>query len=285
MSVLDNGDVVVTVSDGAYILLTNGTAALMSSSSPDPLIMMYPDPGLFANVRDQIDRQQVGVQNAIDSRREWLSWVGWTSAMVAAVAGDKQELTNLQDLQKRLDIAIQRLGRPPQGAVSVAPAKDQIELFIGGVLMPDGSVSLRDAAGNWVNTDGSTLRSADASSTAASKCPPMLAAALKSAVAKLRHDAAGGIASDQNDMRQLEQDNYSLQSDLSQYQSLQAANYGDPNYEVDYGTDEIPVWDALQRTQRDLNQNDLDRASTQADIEKLQNELQVIDASLSRFVS
>jgi septal ring factor EnvC (AmiA/AmiB activator) len=113
----------------------------------------------------------------------------------------------------------------------------------------------------------------------------MLAAALKSAVLKLRKDATGGIASDQNDLQQLEMDNSSLQNDLNQYQSLQAANYGDPNYEVDYGTDEIPVWDALSRTRNDMTQNDLDRAATQADIEKLNTELHTIEAALTRFAS
>jgi len=274
---------VVNVSDEAYLLLTNGTAALMKTNSPDPLIMMYPDPGLFANIRNQIDRQQAGVQNAIDSRREWLSWVGWTSVMIPAVAGDRQELGNLQDLQKRLDTAVNKLGMPPQGATSAATAKDQFELFIGAVLLRDGTISLRDAGGNWINTDGRTISMPNGVSTSARACPPMLAEVLKSALLKLRRDAAGGIASDQNDIRRLDMDRSSLQNDLSQYQSLQAANYGDPNYQVDYGTDEIAVWDALSRTNVDLNQNDLDRAATVADIEKLQNELQIIDGSLARF--
>ncbi len=285
LSVLDNGDVVVTVADGAYLLLTNGTAALMSTTSPDPLIMMYPDPGLFANVRDQITRQQIGVQNAIESRREWLSWVGWTSAMVPAVAGDRQELGNLEDLQKRLDIAVQRLGQPPKGAVAAATAADQSELFIGAVLQRDGTVSIRDSSGNWLNTDGRYFRDSRAASSSARTCPPSLTAALKSAITKLKRDAMGGIASDQNDLRQLQVDYSSLQNDLSQYQYLQASNYGDPNYEVDYGTDEIPVWDALGRTQKDMTQNDQDRTATQADIEKLQNELLVIDSAIERFSS
>jgi hypothetical protein len=76
-----------------------------------------------------------------------------------------------------------------------------------------------------------------------------------------------------------------LQSDYYQYQSLQSQNYGDPNYQVDYGTDEIPVWDALERTQRDLKQNEQDEASTQADIDKLQIGLTTIDAALARFES
>jgi hypothetical protein len=203
--------------------------------------------------------------------------------MVSAVAGDKQEVSNLQDLQKRLDTAVQRLGKPPPNAASAAPSKDQIELFIGAALMQDGTVSIRDVGGKWINTDGRYLKTTDTISAAARPCPPMLAAALTSALVKLHKDASGGIASDQNDARQLEMDYSSLQNDLSQYKFLQSSNEGAPNYEVDYGTDEIPVWDALQRTTRDLNQNEQDRTATQADIEKLQKELETIDAAISRF--
>lgn len=285
MSVLDNGDVVVSVSDTAYLLLTNATVALMSSSSPDPIIMMYPDPTLFANVHEQIVRQQASIRDAIVSRADWLSWVGWTSTMVPAVAGDRQELNNLKDLKTRLDTAAQRLGRPPDAATSTTPGRDQIELFIGAVLMQDGTISLRGANGSWINTDGRALHSSSTGDNVPALCPPMLTAALKSSLGKLRKDAAGGIASDQYDIQQRELDNASLQNDLSQYQGLQSANYGDPNYEVDYGTDEIPVWDAISRTQRDLTQNSSEREATQKDIDRLQEELTRIDAAVARFGS
>ena len=284
MSVLDNGDVVVTVSDSSFLLLTNGTVALMSNRSPEPVMMLYPDPELFANVQDQISRQLGGVQNAVVSRRDWLSWVGWTSVMLPAVAGDKMELRNLQDLSKKLEVALVRLGAPPAGATVATRSPDQLELFIGGVLTSDGSILLRDGSGKWLRTDGKTIQDANASDARTGKpCPPALVGIIRSALEQARKETTGGVASDQHDMQQLDGDYSSLQSDLSQYQSLEAQNYGDPGYQVDYGTDEIPVGDAINRTNNDLAQNFTDRTNTSKDIDLLQRQLAHIDSALAYF--
>ena len=54
-----------------------------------------------------------------------------------------------------------------------------------------------------------------------------------------------------------------------------------PDYEVDYGTDSIPVSDALARTRRDLDQNQqegeraaAERAKQAADIDRLRAAIQ-----------
>ncbi|MCW3100404.1 MAG: Spermidine synthase [Chthonomonadaceae bacterium] len=264
MLVLENGDVVITLSDTAYLLVTNGTVALMNNKSPDPLMMLYPDPNLFQNIRQQIEDQGNGVDQAITARQDWISWVGWTSALLPSVAGDRKELNNLQDLDRRLHAAYDRLGDPPKEAVATAaPSAENVELFIGCQLRTDGTIAIRDDKGAWVTTDGTTLTAAGT----ARPCPPLLTAALYSILVKLNTDNAAAIQSDQNDLQVQQTDLKSLQSDLAEYQSLQSTNGSD--YEVDYGTDQISASDAISRTQKDIDQNAQDTKSLQADITKL----------------
>ncbi|MCW3052654.1 MAG: Spermidine synthase [Chthonomonadales bacterium] len=262
MLVMDNGDIIITLSDSAYLLISHGTVALMSNKSPAPLMMLYPDPDLFQQIRRQLEDQGNGVEQAIGTRQDWLSWVGWTSALLPGVAGDRQELTNLQDLDKRLHTAYDNLGNPPAGATPApAPGTDDVELFIDCRLRADGKITLRDDKGGWAVMDASTLTLAQKSPQ---PCPPELKAALYSVLVKSDTDNTAAIASDKNDLTTLASDLTSLQKDLSDYNSLMIQNGS--SYEVDYGTDSISASDAISRTQKDIDQNAQDTKTVLADI-------------------
>ena len=261
MFVLDNGDVVIALSDSAYLLVTNGTVALMHNKSPAPLMMLYPDPTLFQNIRQQIEDQGNSVEQAITARQDWLSWVGWTSAVLPGVATDRKELNNLLDLDRRLHAAYDRLGDPPKDAVAAtAPPDDNIELFIDCQLRSDGSITIRDDKGVWIDTDGATL-----TQTGKMKpCPPLLTAALNSVLVKFGVENDAAVLSDQNDLRVLATDLQTLEKDLDSYKTFQYSN--SPGTLADYGTEEIPVSDAINRTQKDIDKNAQDTKNTQADI-------------------
>ncbi len=264
MLVLDNGDIVITLSDTAYLLVRKGTVALMADKHPEPLMMLYPDPTLFENIRQQLEGQGNGVEAAITTRQDWLSWVGWTSALLPAVGEDRKELTNLQDLDRRLHLAYDNLGDPPTGSgATPAPTADEVELFIGCRLVADDTIALCTEKGVWVSTDGATINAAGVLSR---PCPPALKAALYSVLAKLNTESAADLKSYQDDLTVQATDLQSYQSDLAEYQSLQSQNGSD--YEVDYGTDSISASDAIRRTQNNIDQNAQDTKTLQAEITK-----------------
>jgi spermidine synthase len=278
--VMDNGDVIVTLSDRAYLLVTEGKVVLRSDQSPEPLAALYPDPAFFEGIIGQLRDRQAGVEQAVGVRRDWLSWVGWTSVLLPAVAQDKAELSHLQDLDRKLDSAIARLGQPPAGAAPLPPLPaGQVELFVDARLRQDGMAALRQADGIWLLTDGRSLTRDNPTDPRAQSmpCPSALAVALRSVIAKLQKEMTGDIAANEHDMQQIRSDRASLDRDLAEYTRLQAANGGDPNYQVDYGTDEIAVSDAIRRTQRDIDQSNRDMAEAQAEHAKLIADRQRLD--------
>lgn len=282
MMVLDSGDVVITLSDTAYLLVTGGTVALMSSKIGDPLVPLYPDPNLFNAIDQEVHGQQAFSRKEEAARRDWVSWVGWTSSMFPAVADDKRELRNLQDLNKRLDAALIRKGHPPQGAYPSKAASDQVELFVSGFLLPDNTIALRQPNDDWLYTDGKQVWSSSKPGLKQA-CHPELSAVLKSVLTKLRKELAADVASDDADLRTLEQDRRSLQSDYDSYNGIYRSYGFDPNYEVDYGTDSIPVTRAISRTEQDLAQNQADINETAVGKLKSQQDLERVVSALDVF--
>jgi septal ring factor EnvC (AmiA/AmiB activator) len=139
--------------------------------------------------------------------------------------------------------------------------------------------ALRQADGIWLLTDGRSLTRDNPTDPRAQSmpCPSALAVALRSVIAKLQKEMTGDIAANEHDMQQIRSDRASLDRDLAEYTRLQAANGGDPNYQVDYGTDEIAVSDAIRRTQRDIDQSNRDMAEAQAEHAKLIADRQRLD--------
>lgn len=253
--VLENGDVVITLSDTAYLVASEGKLSLMAKGSPNPLAQLYAEPALFEKINADVRQQRDSVAHEIAVRRDWLAWVGWTSAFLGNTAGDKAEVANLEDLDRKLDAAMQRLGQPTAAAKLPAVGQSAVELFVGAFLLPDNHVALRQPNGTWLNTDGKQVWTRNRSDAKA--CPPELASALRSVMTKLHKELLADATANSTDLVNLESDRAQLERDLAEYKSLQAANGA--NYEVDYGTESIAASDAISRTERDLAQNASER--------------------------
>jgi spermidine synthase len=260
MMVMDNGDVIITLSDTAFLVVSGGSVSLHSNGNAAPLFRLYPHPLLFENIITRLQGQKEGLQTEMKTRKEWLEWVGWTSPMFSSIKGDQAELNALQDLNKRLDTALARVGtsdkKTPPPDLPENQAKDAIELFSAAGLLTDGRVALIDETGRYLFTDGKTIGDGKTSEA----CPPGLATALSSVLAKLEKEFRADLTESGSDLVTLQSDKQSLDKDLADYTTL-SSQYG-PSYEVDYGTDSMSAQEALNRTNADLVQNATDTAET-----------------------
>lgn len=282
MMVLENGDVAITVSDNAYLLVSESRLTLMRSQSPTPLMPLFPDPELFRNIVARIQDQLASVRREADVRRDWVSWVGWTSALFETVRDDKKEIANLEDLQRRLTAAASRIKPPTESSTASLLPANSTELFVEGFLLPDRRIALLGPDGKWLYTDGKQVESEDpgVKPTAA---PKELTAAITGVLAKLRKELAADMKSDDDDIRDLNTERSGLQSDLAEYQQIYSSNGYQGDYEVDYGTDSIPVSEAISRTQQDLDQNQQTLQQTTQERDKQAADLASIDTAIRSF--
>ena len=273
MLVMDNGDVIITLSDSAYLLVNEGKVALFHQKRPDPLFAMMPDPELFQAIREQLEDQKLMAEGEIRLREDWLEWAGWTSALFPTVKADKAEVANLRELLKRLETALQRLGTPkPDAAPKVLPP-GAVELFAGAFLLPDRTVQLRRPDGGWQMTNGKTVWAAE-NRAKTSPAPPELQDALKSILTKLEKELNADLQADDTYLNELYTDMGSLQKDLAEYTQL-GSQWG-MSESVDYGTDEIPCSEAIDRTQKDITDTQKEWQETQQDRTKTAADLTTI---------
>lgn len=282
MLVMDNGDVILTLSDSAYLLVNNGTVALFHQKLPDPLIALYPDPQLFQSIKQQIADQKAMAEHEISLREDWLAWAGWTSALFPTVKADKSEVASLRDLLRRLDTAQQRLGEAPQNAAPKDLPPGAVELFAGAFLLPDKRVMLRRPDGLWNYADSKTVTTENPADKPL-EAPPELADALKTIITKLEKELVADLSADDNYLRELTTDMRSLQKDLSEYNGL-AAIYG-TGYYVDYGTDEIVCSDALNRTNQDIASVQQEYQTTLTSRQKTAQEMETIQRAWFNNIS
>lgn len=268
LMVLENGDVVVTLSDDGYLLLKKGRAYLMSQKQPAPLMEMLADSELFLRVSQQLQEQSASAHYEREAHGSWLGWASWTRSLFPTVQGDIKESQNLQDLEARLVNALQRVGKPPPTKpVPLEPGT--IELFSGAFLLPNRTVALRKANGEWQYTDGKMWWT-DKTSDKHEPCPALLQGLLRGIATKLMMEIDADIKADQNYLMELSQEHASLVRDLMEYTYF--SNNLDSSYEVDYGTDQMSADQAISRTQQEIAVNDSESAKTHTEIEKWQKE-------------
>jgi hypothetical protein len=273
MVVMENGDVVVTLSDDAFLVAKKGTLTLMSQQA-GPLLPMATDSAMFQRMTMNLQGQRLTAQLETKSREEWLQWTGWTASMFPSVREDKLEVKNLQELQTRLDTAIQGMGAPAAGR-TITAARDATELFVGCYITNNTTVVFDQPDGTKLTLNGDNL--IDASGTA-HKAPAALKKAVASIITKMIKEINGDIASYDSDIRQDQSDLVSAQSDLQQYQN-DALTYGGSD-QVDYGTDEISASDAVDRTNSDISSLTKDINDAQAAKAKGQQDLARMQAVL-----
>ncbi len=276
---MDNGDFVISLSETAFLVIAEGQVSLMDTQGGAPLTSVFAEPKLFESIRKEVTSQTGDIDREVQVRKDWLSWVGWTSSMFSSVRSDTEEYTNLKDLQRRLGLAMKRLGMSPE-AGSIEVPTDAIELFVGCHVLADNRVALYTPGGHPTYLDGTSMIS---ESGKKEKLKPQLKAAIVSILQKMVKEAQRDIKSDEAEIKSLGNELASTQLDLNEYQSIQQQNGFDPSYEVDYGTDSIPVTQAIEKTQQDMTSIALDQKVLEVGIQKSQRELERFQATLQAW--
>ena len=251
---MENGDFVIPLSENVFLVVARGNVNLMDSQGGKPLLPIFAEPKLFDEIRKEVAAQGTQIDAEVNSRRDWLSWAGWTSTMFSSVRADTEEFSNLQDLQRRLNGAIKNLGYSSESA-SIPVPEDAVELFVGCHILSDNRLAFYGPGGSASYCDGTTFVSPGG---AKSPISPALKSAIAAVLRKMVTETQKDIASDKSERNSLHAEANATQMDLSEYQSIQAMNGMDPTYQVDYGTDSVPVSQAIQMTMNDLSAVTLD---------------------------
>lgn len=273
MMVLENGDVVITLSEDAYLLLRQGHVFLMSQKEPAPLLELFADTEIFQSASGALTEQQQAAEEEKQIREQWLSWVSWSSVLFPNIAADKQEVQNISDMEGRIQLALKGIGTPkPAAPVTLPPGA--IELFAGCYLLTDQSITCRRADGSWLATRDGHTWAQEVVNGKPNLCPPALQPLLQGIIVKLIKEFTADFNENLNDLKELAQEKSGLQKDLLEYQNL-SGMFG-TNYEVDYGTDSLPAYQAVDRTQGDIGANENAVAQTIKEQEKLIRETQAL---------
>ncbi len=273
---MENGDFVIPLSETVFLVASKGNVSLMDSQGGKPLLPIFAEPKLFEEIRKEVASQGKQIDIEVSSRRDWLSWAGWTSSMFPSVKADSEEFANLQDLQRRLGGAIKNLGYSSESR-SIDLPENAVELFVGCHILADSRLAFYGPGGSASYADGKTLVGPTGFKEPIS---PSLKTAILSVVKKMVAETQKDIASDKAERVSLRSEASATQMDLNEYESIQTQNGMDPTYQVDYGTDSLPVSQAIQMTMNDLSAINLDQQLLDVNQKKSESELMRFQAVL-----
>jgi len=261
MLVLENGDVVLTLADTVFLVVSQGTVTLHKDGTPEPLLSLYADPTLFENIAARLRDQRTALDAEIRQREEWLAWVGWTKVVVPSVKEDTEEVASLKELQRRLLLAVERIGQPSSQTAPGLSANDQldaVELCTGIGLLRDDRIAVLGADGQWSYYSPGAV-------------PANLKPVFAAIGAKLVKETESDIRGWQEELKTLASDKAALESDLQEYNSL-ASQYGS-SYEVDYGSATMTASAAIDRTNKDIADNTRANEEALREMGRLQRQL------------
>jgi len=278
---MDNGDFVIPLSDSVFLVLAESQVNLVDTQGNKPLMPIFAEPKLFDSIRSEVAAQTKDLGREVSTRKDWLSWVGWTSSLFSTVKADDLEFRNLQDLQRRLGGAMKRLGNSSESH-SIAAGEDEVELFVGCYVLNDNRIAIYTPGGHRAIADGKTMVTPTGQTIPLN---PQLKTAITSVLKKMIKESQQDMNSDITENKSLLAEQASTQKDLNDYQSILIQSGSDPAYEVDYGTDSIPVSQAIDKTQQDLTSITIDIAALEASYSKSQTEMARFQSALQTWSS
>ncbi|HEY1014212.1 MAG TPA: hypothetical protein VGE07_15980 [Herpetosiphonaceae bacterium] len=263
---LGNGEIVIALTDQYYLLLADEVTSLVDGTSGLPIIFLKRDPSLAWRTKQELSRQRTGMGNSVKAKQDWLNWMNWIG-FAHWRDDDEAELVNMSAASALLDKAIAGLGEVPAAApaLPVAPLPEAFQLFTGVWLDKNGTqliVERADGVTAFITREG-WWRDSARTQPIEEPYPDDLRKAIVAVLKKETGDQANVLKRIQDDLASAKSDLSLLQSDKNEYTSIQSS-YG-PSDEVEYGTSNMTVANALKLTNDDI-------ARTQQLIDVLQKE-------------
>jgi spermidine synthase len=249
---LQNSDMVVTLDTDHYLLLDDDAYVLLGADSPEPVYGLYRDPALTQSLITEMTNQRAVIAANIADLDDGITRQRWIGTVLPAQRHRSDELVNLRDTDRQLAAAIARLQAGVPGTPPPAGAK---QIFVGVYALPSGVVALHNPddtysflKGTKLYTDQAAAEAGGANGAAAS---PALVKVVRAMLDQALQTDTAELSSFDADIADADADLTSLQSDLQTYTNIQRVSGN--NEQVDYGTSEIAVIDAIAATQRDID--------------------------------
>lgn len=255
---LANGEIVIALTDQAYLLLSDQVTSVVDSNTGLPILFLKRDPSLIWRTNQELDRQRRGLQGSVQAKQDWMNWMSWVG-FAPWRDDDLAELSNIGSTVEILDKAIASLGAIPASPPPLpnAPVNGAIQLFTGVwvnqegtqviIEQPEDKIAYLNRSGWWQ----------DAAQTQPINEPypeTFRTLVLLPYLTKQTNDYTAVKARIEADLTSARSDLTTLQSDKTEYTNIQRT-YG-PSDEVEYGTSKIPVSEALRRTDDDIKRTE-----------------------------
>jgi spermidine synthase len=251
--VLNDGRIAISLSDRTFLMLDGDDLTVIDTASGDEVMALHRPANLVFRLHRELDRQHRGLVKTIKAKQAWNAWVSWVS-FAPWYQGDQAELAAMQAMEGNLLNALNRLGFLPgvDADPPAPPVAGSHELFTSVWLLPDASgvaVHLADGAvalldeREWGALPGSG-RDVDP------RYPAAFRRAVVDVLTTMVKDADGTYRSLTEDQGGLRLDLANLERDRVEYAQI-AAQDG-PSESVAYGAVDIPVSEALRRTESDI---------------------------------
>jgi spermidine synthase len=269
--VLPDGTVVISLTDQSYLRLGAACNTLVDAWTGVPICDLARDPAQTYRVCREVDRQIAGLRQSIEGKKSWNSWVCFLD-FVPWYHDDMQELSNLKEMEQRLETARRSLGGAPPMVPPLRdpPEKLAIEVFASVWLRHDGLSLIIERPEGLAYYNESGWYSDAAFSQAIKDYPRDLGRVVLTFYQKVLNEQ------DETSRRLLKEkadataDYYGFIRDLGEYKEC----YGDTaGYElVDYGSSKIRLDDAYARTVNDVNLSQQRIEQITAQLDGLPNE-------------
>jgi hypothetical protein len=270
---------VVQLTDKSYLLLGANGTLVMDQNTGAPIMALANDPALIWQTGAEIRRQLLGVQYALQSKQSNLSWNG---SQGPGSPDDQREIKNMQTIEQRLNNAYTSLGNVSGAPATPAspPVAGAIEVFASVWMTPDGKyLVVNRPDGSLVYIDGKHWYSDAGVTPLKQPYPSKFMSVATAYLSNLATNSNATKASLTQDIQEANDHLQGLQQDLQQYQAARANPSGGGM--VDYGPNQIPVAEALRRTNHQIRRVQTRIAMLQKQIDQLPQETELATKTLA----